>query len=136
MSIILPIAFAQLTASPEPGLTAYKLLFQSTSFMKGYAAFESLAAASPIASAWALSAAPKRAAAEAAVDNCASRGDFTEDGGGTKPALRRCHTAATATPPRRTLVPFTIAAGALSCASPGMWRYVMALAVTCKKCLS
>merc|ERR1719226_253444 len=75
------------------------------SFMNGYAAFESLAAASPIASAWAFPAAPNTAAAHAA----AGALGFPA-GAGTKTVLRSM-VAATAATMRATLRCWAIALG-------------------------
>merc|ERR1719145_506639 len=66
MSIILAMAFVYPIGSAEPAGKLYNPEFHGTSFMNGYAALESLAAASPIASAWACPAAPSTAAAHAA----------------------------------------------------------------------
>merc|ERR1719373_91101 len=99
MSIILPIAFAQATASFEPGLMEYRLEFQGTSFMNGYAAFESLAAASPISSANA-GAQPSAATAPAAAEMGTGRNELA--GGGTNV---RCRAVRATTPATTSILP-------------------------------
>merc|ERR1719476_998147 len=99
MAFVLPIG------SAAPAGKLYSPEFHGTSFMNGYAALESLAAASPIASAWACSAAPSTAAAHAA----AGALGFPA-GAGTKTVLRSM-VAATAATMRATLRLWAIALG-------------------------
>merc|ERR1719145_579988 len=105
MSIILAMAFVYPIGSAGPAGKLYKPEFHGTSFMNGYAALESLAAASPIASAWAFPAAPSTAAAHAA----AGALGFPA-GAGTKTVLRSM-VAATAATMRATLRCWAIALG-------------------------